>query len=646
MVRLKFASYTFYTRLFLGVIIAFSLIVGMVGLYQFRDTPFFTVPVLDELSYVEWATEIAGGEVLGDKVFYQEPLYPYFLALLFRAFGPPEIGGPHPSWFFARLVQVLMGTLAVVLVFSAGKRLGGNLAGLSAALILAFSRTVYFFELLFLKTGLLLFLSALCCFLGVAAAEDPERKWRWPTIGFLAGLLCLLRGNFLLLLPLFIAFAFFAVKKDGALQRSMRSFLVLVGIFVALFPVGARNYIVGEEFVLTTSQGGANFYIGNNEIAGGVYVHLPFVNPHPRYEGKDFKREAEKRTGRGLSYSEVSRFWFKEGLSWMGENPVRASLLWLHKARLLVHNFEVPDNYNIYLVRDHFVSALKLPFLGIGLIWGAAFLGFAVFAGKRRAVWYPAIFLLAYPASLLPFFVLSRYRLAALPAAAIFAGLFVLWTKEKSVKRQWLPLICAAVFLAVTYPVSMLPIEESRGPHPYSYYNIGNAYLKTGNFEEALRWYDIALQHVPGDRDVLENRRQALEKIYRLHDLTDKVKRQDLDAQELADIGKEFEKLDRPSFAVTAYEKALEKDPANLWALARLGYLYHERPEVRDLDKAFRCLHKALAIQPGNPELMVYLGSCYRLSGDKEEAQQWWRRALKVRPGYPLAVEKLEKYSR
>ena len=55
----------------------------------------------DSRSYDLWAQEIARGHWLGDRVFYQAPLYPYFLATLYWLFG-------H-HLFMIRVVQIILG---------------------------------------------------------------------------------------------------------------------------------------------------------------------------------------------------------------------------------------------------------------------------------------------------------------------------------------------------------------------------------------------------------------------------------------------------------------------------------------------------------------------------------------------------------
>ncbi len=65
----------------------FEILVGAIALaamglraayvWSLRSTPWFDVLSVDPAYYDRWATEIAAGRWLGDRVFYMDPLYPY-----------------------------------------------------------------------------------------------------------------------------------------------------------------------------------------------------------------------------------------------------------------------------------------------------------------------------------------------------------------------------------------------------------------------------------------------------------------------------------------------------------------------------------------------------------------------------------------
>ena len=52
-----------------------------------RRSPFFDVLLGDAHGYDEWARRLAAGDWIGTEVFYQAPLYPYFLGVVYAIFG-------------------------------------------------------------------------------------------------------------------------------------------------------------------------------------------------------------------------------------------------------------------------------------------------------------------------------------------------------------------------------------------------------------------------------------------------------------------------------------------------------------------------------------------------------------------------------
>ena len=92
-------------------IFALALTLRVVHMWQMRSSPFFAVLMGDARGYDEWAQRIVGGDWIGRDVFYQAPLYPYFLALIYSFSGHSPI--------LVRLVQAVMGSCSCVLVAAA-----------------------------------------------------------------------------------------------------------------------------------------------------------------------------------------------------------------------------------------------------------------------------------------------------------------------------------------------------------------------------------------------------------------------------------------------------------------------------------------------------------------------------------------------
>src|SRR5437867_8414004 len=110
-------------------IFAIALVVRLVHVWQIRPAPFFSVLMGDSRGYDEWARRIAGGDWWGHEVFYQAPLYPYFLAVIYRVFGR--------NLLLVRIIQAIIGSGSCALVALAAERVFSRAAGVAAGLILA-----------------------------------------------------------------------------------------------------------------------------------------------------------------------------------------------------------------------------------------------------------------------------------------------------------------------------------------------------------------------------------------------------------------------------------------------------------------------------------------------------------------------------
>src|SRR5580765_5882555 len=64
------------------LILCGALVLRLIYLWQIAAIPLFENLAGDGRVYDEWAQRIAAGDWLGQGVFYQAPLYPYFLGVL------------------------------------------------------------------------------------------------------------------------------------------------------------------------------------------------------------------------------------------------------------------------------------------------------------------------------------------------------------------------------------------------------------------------------------------------------------------------------------------------------------------------------------------------------------------------------------
>ncbi|MFT7669889.1 MAG: 4-amino-4-deoxy-L-arabinose transferase-like glycosyltransferase [Planctomycetota bacterium] len=359
----------------LGILCVLSVALRIGVVQQFETShPLANQLVIDEQSYDEWGVRIAEGDWLGDEVFFQEPLYPYFLGGLYTIFG-------H-DLHLARLVQCLLGGLTMVLLWFLAWRLFGPWAAWVAALAWSLYPTALLMPCLLLKPNL--FLPLLAGFLLVLL--QSQRGYRmWLGAGVLAALGALLRGNFLILLPLLALLPFLRMRLQGLqLSAALRSSGVFVlGVSLVLLPVMLRNWYVGDVFALTTSGAGTNVYGGNNaDNPFGVATEFDWVRGIPRYEADDWRREAQTRLGHELDGSESSSYWLGQvEMSIQNDPALHLSIFW-NKFRLALGAYEVPDNHHLEW-DARYVPLLRLPWPGFSL-WGSLGLAGILWAAYKR----------------------------------------------------------------------------------------------------------------------------------------------------------------------------------------------------------------------------------------------------------------------
>jgi len=143
------------TSVVLGITV-FALVLRFIYLSQIRSIPLFSNLIADSFVYDQWARRIANGDLLGDGVFYQAPLYPYFLGLLHHVVGD--------NLWNIRVIQIVLGAVSCGLLYMAGRLFFSPPIGIASGLILSLYAPAIFYDGLIQKSILDLFLS-FCCLL-------------------------------------------------------------------------------------------------------------------------------------------------------------------------------------------------------------------------------------------------------------------------------------------------------------------------------------------------------------------------------------------------------------------------------------------------------------------------------------------------
>src|SRR5687768_8130807 len=165
------------------LIFAVALAVRLIHIWQLKDSPFFDTLLGDANGYDVWAQRLAAGDWIGSEVFYQAPLYPYFLGAVYAVFGRDLL--------IVRVIQALIGSASCVLLGLAGARLFSKHVGMAAGLALALWAPAIFFDAVLQKSVLDMFF--MCMALWLIAGIDTGGWTRWLALGVTMGALALTR---------------------------------------------------------------------------------------------------------------------------------------------------------------------------------------------------------------------------------------------------------------------------------------------------------------------------------------------------------------------------------------------------------------------------------------------------------------------
>ncbi|MDR1990990.1 MAG: glycosyltransferase family 39 protein, partial [Acidobacteriaceae bacterium] len=395
------------------VIFAVALGLRLLHVWQLRGTPFFDVLLGDAHSYDAWGQRLAAGDWIGTDVFYQAPLYPYFLGVLYTVFG-------H-SLLAVRLVQAVIGAGSAAVLAYAGRQWFSERVGTIAGAMLALYAPAIFFDGLLQKSVLDLFLFALTLWLAARVYKHPERGREWLALGVTMGALSLTRENALVLIGVVFLWSLLGIANQGS--RAKRSLAFAAGLALVLLPVAARNYSVGGGFYLTTSQFGPNLFIGNNPKSDGTYMSLRYGRGAPEYERQDATELAEHALGRTLTPSEVSTYWTDRALDFITSQPGQWLRLLGQKTLLLLNASEMLDTESQESYAQYSLPLRAIGWIGhFGVLVPLATLGLILAWPDRRRLALLYAITATYSASVLMFYVFARYRLPLVPLFILFGA--------------------------------------------------------------------------------------------------------------------------------------------------------------------------------------------------------------------------------
>jgi len=519
--------------------------------------PWFGYPLVDALTFDRTALGILKDGFQG--AFSRPPLYPLFLAAVYRLFGH---NAAAVVW-----IQFALGLAALVPAYRLGERLFGGRAALAGVWIGVCYPLRIFFEAELLDVTLFTFFFLYATWhLWQAIEEDA------PSRMFLAGLLygaaALTRPNILLALPFTAAGAAFALRV-GWSRLIVLGVAGALGVGLAIAPAAVHNWRAEGVFIPVAANGGVNFFLGNERSATG----LTPVPPGLRWEQTVIR---PLRDGQ-FTLSGQDRWWYARAAEQIRAAPGRWVGLLGTKAALFLNAAESSNNKAL----EHF-TAISFPVRHYRWWFGGlvclALVGLAARAGGP-AIFY-AFVCAGFGVSVVLFFVSERYRLPIVPLLAPAAGAGAGAVLHAVRSRRGLHVI-GLVALCAAAAFGVFPDWLGAGSERIdANFQMGQVFLMRNEPQRALDSLKMARVSDPRNPDVLNSIGAA------------SVGLGDLDGAE------------------TAYRQALELgDYGEIWF--NLG-IVAERRGAGYGAAAAECYRRAIAINPADPRPRANLAALER----------------------------------
>ena len=313
--------------------------VRLIVLFQFKEyNPLFENPVVDAWRYDNLAREfLRTGTWPEPDAFTQPPAYPFFLAVLYKLF--------EGSYTWVRIIQSIMGSLSCAFIFLIGTNLHSKRIGMTAGLVGAFYGPLIFFDLDLLAPVLIVFWSLLGLLLIISGLRNYNR-----TLLFLSGFCfgCSLvswpiTGLACAVTVLLILWHCKAKPRKAITLALLFSF----GVVIPVTPVFLYNLQKGK-MVLVSTNGGINFYIGNNPDWQETVAMRPgypwekiVTMPYRKY-GEDLVKEQGS-----------SALFFQEAKKYIVSKPKDYFRNQLIKLYQIGFGYEIMRNTDIYFFKQY-----------------------------------------------------------------------------------------------------------------------------------------------------------------------------------------------------------------------------------------------------------------------------------------------------
>ncbi|MCL4396526.1 MAG: glycosyltransferase family 39 protein [Chloroflexi bacterium] len=433
------------------IVLVAAVLIRVVAALYLGDTAAPISGASDQVSYDTLAQRLLSGHGFS----FATSWYPFTLpdeqtaqwsfAYTFYLAGVYALFGHHP--LAARLIQVLISALNILLVYRIGRRLFGEWVGLAAAAATAFYAYLIFFNAALMTQTFYILCLLWAMDVALQIADCPAegagprgglqkkapRLRDWLLLGVALGVGALMRQTLLLFAPILFAWIWWAtlrgsnspvVRGSSRIKRYVLRLThkpLIIGTVVSIAVVAAlilpftiRNYVVYHDFLLLNSNSGFWFYSSNHPNQGTNF-DPNYVAPIPPEL-------------RGLPEPAIDRALLREGIGFIVADPIRFILLSINRTKDYFWLVPSGDSSLISNISRLFSFTLYLPFMVYGLY----------LSRKNWRLCLPLYLYAAFDTGLcLISWSAPRYRLPTDSLMMVFAGLAVVDVAQRLPIPGW-----------------------------------------------------------------------------------------------------------------------------------------------------------------------------------------------------------------
>ena len=358
----------------------------------------------------------------GGKQFHQEPLYPYFIAGVYKVFGADV------RWIF--LFQILAGICVNLLIYLIARSYFSDRVAVTSAFLAVFYGPLLYYDMILVRSTFVVFLQ-LALILLFDIVLKRKSLLPWILLGAASGFAILLKTTFLFFVFGFASLVIFRYRNRAG-EAARYTGMLLLGVFISLSPAIARNLIVGAPPLSLSSVGPIVFVLMNDNTPAEMG---PIVNvgAAARIMGDTGGELGPVLIETLKSYGSVTGFLAHQGTT-------------LSK---LFNWYEAPNNTNYYLYRSY-APVLRFTFITFLVLSPLSLAGLALAFFRRPECRRLYLFMGLQIALILGFGVSSRYRMPLVVLLFPFAAFSLVELVDGLMSTKKRGMFLAAVVLLLS----------------------------------------------------------------------------------------------------------------------------------------------------------------------------------------------------